>query len=69
MVQVSQDIKKYCEEWVKCQQFKTSNKDNTAKMKPYVATPPNQMVSAYVFGPIPTTTRSNKYILVVTDIY
>lgn len=38
-------------------------------MKPYIAKRPNQMVSADVFGPIPTTARSNKYILVVTDLF
>jgi hypothetical protein len=65
----AQEIKTYCEECVKCQQFKTSNKYNTAKLKPYVATRPNQMVSADVFGPIPTTARANKYILVVTDLF
>jgi hypothetical protein len=54
----AQEIKKYCEECVKRQQFKTANKYNTAKMKPYVATRPNQMVSADVFGPIPNTKRS-----------
>jgi hypothetical protein len=51
-----------------CQRYKTSNKYNKAKLKPYIASRPNQIVSAVVFGPIPTI-NDNKYILVVSDLF
>jgi hypothetical protein len=63
------DIKRYCRECTNCQRYKTSNKYNKAKLKPYIASRPNQIVSADVFGPIPTTINDNKYILVVSDLF
>jgi hypothetical protein len=63
------DIKRYCQECTNCQRYKTSNKYNKAKLKPYIASRPNQIVSADVFGPIPTTINDNKYILVVSELF
>jgi hypothetical protein len=63
------DIKRYCQECTNCQRYKTSNKYNKAKLKPYIASRPNQKVSADVFVPIPTTINHNKYILVVSDLF
>ena len=63
----SDDIKKYVEECVECQKFKSTNQYHRAKMQPISATRPNQILTTGIMGPIPLCDGKFKYILIICD--
>ena len=66
---LTNDVKRYCQECVNCQKYKTSNRYNKDKLKPIYTSRPNQIVAADVFGPLPLSNGRYKYVLVVTDLF
>jgi hypothetical protein len=63
----SDDIKKYVEECIECQKFKSTNQYHRAKMQPISATRPNQILTTDIMGPIPLCDGKFKYILIICD--
>ena len=61
-----EDVKKYCQECIKCQQMKDTNKYNKTKLTPIYASRPGQIITTDIVGPLKSNGRF-KYILVIVD--
>jgi hypothetical protein len=67
------DMKKhtrvYCETCITCQQFRIFNSKNLGELKQIVAKYPFEIIGIDVVGPLPTTSRGMKYIIVAICYY
>ena len=63
------DIDKWVKECQQCQQRNATQPKRQAPLGTIKANRPFEKVSWDIMGPLPTSSKGNKYILVVTDIF
>ena len=63
------DVKVWCATCLECQKRKSPNKKFVAPMKQYIVGAPFERVALDIMGPLPESTKGNKYILVVSDYF
>ena len=61
--------KEYCESCLVCQQFRVPNSKSVASLQQIVANYPFEIIGIDVVGPLPTTPRGMKYIIVAICYY
>ena len=66
---MTKDAKLWCETCERCQKRKPPPKKKRAQMQVVVAEEPFARVAMDMMGPLPRTTRGNRYILVIADYF
>ena len=66
---MKKQVKNYCESCMVCQQFKVYNHKNVAVLRQMVAKHPFDIIGIDVVGPLPTTPRGMRYIIVAICFY
>ena len=61
------DVRQYCQECIKCQQMKDTNKYNKTTLTPIYASRPGQIITTDIVGPLKVSNGKYKYILVIVD--
>ena len=61
-----QDVRMYCDSWLICQKYKTSQ-TGVAPLFPIIFNTPWELVNIDVCGPLVTTIRGNRYFLILLD--
>ena len=61
------DVKEWCDSCKTCQQSKTPRLKPAGQAKIFMATRPFELVAMDIVGPLPTTARGHKFVLVITD--
>jgi hypothetical protein len=63
------DVTNYVRACILCQQYKPNNQKPGGLMKPVIVSEPWHTVGIDITGPLPTTRRGNRFILVVVDYF
>ena len=63
------DVTNFCNACVQCGAVKNPNRLNHAPLQPIKSGFPNEVVAMDIMGPLPQTSRRNKYILVLVDYF
>ena len=63
------DVINYCQACPLCMQFKGPTRLNKAPLMPMPSGFPNERLGVDIIGPLPETTRGNRYILVMVDYF
>ena len=66
---MTKDAKLWCETCEKCQKRRPPPKKKRAQIQVLVAEEPSAGVAMDMMGPLPRTTRGNRYILVIADYF
>jgi hypothetical protein len=66
---IRRDVANYVRACILCQQYKPSNQKPGGLMKPIIVSEPWHTVGLDITGPLPTTRRGNRFILVVVDYF
>ncbi|KAK3083019.1 hypothetical protein FSP39_011806 [Pinctada imbricata] len=66
---MKKEVEEYCKHCDACSSRKPSRSSNRAPMRQYNLGEPMERVTVDILGPLPSTTKGNKYILVLCDSF
>ncbi|KAA3671585.1 uncharacterized protein DEA37_0002444, partial [Paragonimus westermani] len=65
--QQRRDITNFCNHCTECLWLKNPHMAHRAPLRPIITGYPNSIVEMDIIGPLPETSRANRYILVLVD--
>ena len=66
---LQEQVRTFCRTCQTCEAFKGPNPNPVAPLQPMPTGAPGERVGIDIIGPLPTTERNNKYILVMVDYF
>ncbi|GBO25602.1 hypothetical protein AVEN_245967-1 [Araneus ventricosus] len=63
------DVEKWCRECLACGTRKGPKTRTTGRLQRYSVSAPSERMALYILGPLPVTTKGNRYVLVLMDYF